>query len=64
MTSTLRAAVATPGDDLDLEYRTRGRKGKTLFLPLRRALTGLDHGPDMAQLLPLIGREEALRRLG
>ena len=41
-----------------------GRKGKTLFLPLRRALTGLDHGPDMSQLLPLIGREEALRRLG
>lgn len=41
-----------------------GRKGKALFLPLRRALTGLDHGPDMGQLLPLIGREEALKRLG
>jgi glutamyl-tRNA synthetase len=40
-----------------------GRKGKALFLPLRRALTGLDHGPDMAQLLPLIGRPEALARL-
>lgn len=40
-----------------------GRKGKTLFLPLRRALTGLDHGPDMAQLLPLIGRDAALARL-
>ncbi|MBK9010909.1 glutamate--tRNA ligase [Novosphingobium sp.] len=40
-----------------------GRKGKALFLPLRRALTGMDHGPDMAALLPLIGREEALRRL-
>ncbi|MBU0933291.1 MAG: glutamate--tRNA ligase [Alphaproteobacteria bacterium] len=40
-----------------------GRKGKALFLPLRRALTGLDHGPDMAQLLPLIGRDEALQRL-
>ena len=40
-----------------------GRKGKTLFLPLRRALTGLDHGPDMAQLLPLIGRDQALARL-
>jgi glutamyl-tRNA synthetase len=40
-----------------------GRKGKTLFLPLRRALTGRDHGPDMAALLPLIGREEAARRL-
>jgi glutamyl-tRNA synthetase len=39
------------------------RKGKALFLPLRRALTGLDHGPDMAALLPLIGRAEALVRL-
>ncbi len=41
-----------------------GRKGKALFLPLRQALTGMEHGPDMAALLPLIGREEALRRLG
>ena len=40
-----------------------GRSGKALFLPLRRALTGLDHGPDMAALLPLIGRERALARL-
>jgi glutamyl-tRNA synthetase len=40
-----------------------GRKGKQLFLPLRRALTGLDHGPEMGLLLPLIGREKALRRL-
>ena len=41
-----------------------GRKGKALFLPMRRALTGRDHGPDMAALLPLIGRERALARLG
>jgi len=40
-----------------------GRKGKPLFLPLRRALTGMDHGPDMAALLPLIGRDRALERL-
>ena len=40
-----------------------GRKGKALFLPLRRALTGRDHGPDMAALLPLIGRARALERL-
>lgn len=40
-----------------------GRKGKPLFLPLRRALTGRDHGPDMAALLPLIGRDRALERL-
>lgn len=40
-----------------------GRKGKALFLPLRLALTGREHGPDMGALLPLIGREEALVRL-
>lgn len=45
-----------------LKART-GRKGKPLFLPLRQALTGMDHGPDMAELLPLIGEEEARRRL-
>ncbi|MEI6484758.1 MAG: glutamate--tRNA ligase [Sphingomonadales bacterium] len=40
-----------------------GRKGKALFMPLRLALTGQPHGPDMAALLPLIGREAALARL-
>ncbi len=32
-------------------------------MPLRLALTGLEHGPDLAGLLPLIGRERAARRL-
>lgn len=40
-----------------------GRKGKPLFLPLRQALTGMDHGPDMGELLPLIGENEARARL-
>lgn len=40
-----------------------GRKGKALFLPLRLALTGEDHGPDLATLLPLIGRERVVQRL-
>ncbi len=40
-----------------------GRKGRALFMPLRLALTGLDHGPELAQLLPLIGRERTLGRL-
>ena len=40
-----------------------GRKGKPLFMPLRLALTGREHGPEMATLLPLIGRDEALKRL-
>jgi glutamyl-tRNA synthetase len=40
-----------------------GRKGKALFRPLRLALTGKEHGPDMAALLPLIGRDRAVGRL-
>lgn len=40
-----------------------GRKGKDLFMPLRQALTGLEHGPEMRLLLPLIGPEKTLRRL-
>ncbi|MFN4356926.1 glutamate--tRNA ligase [Sphingopyxis alaskensis] len=40
-----------------------GAKGRALFLPLRRALTGRDHGPDMAELLPLIAKEAAIARL-
>jgi len=40
-----------------------GRKGKALFLPLRRALTGRDHGPELKSLLPLIGRARAEARL-
>jgi glutamyl-tRNA synthetase len=31
-----------------------GRKGKNLFMPLRKALTGQAHGPDMSALLPLL----------
>ncbi|NDG49684.1 MAG: hypothetical protein EBY30_11755 [Rhodospirillales bacterium] len=40
-----------------------GRKGKALFMPLRQALTGEDHGPDLKDLLPLIGRARAEERL-
>lgn len=40
-----------------------GRAGKPLFHPLRRALTGRDSGPEMAALLPLIGRDESVARL-
>lgn len=39
------------------------RKGKPLFQPLRLALTGREHGPEMAALLPLIGADEARARL-
>ena len=45
-----------------LKERT-GRKGKPLFLPLRRALTGRDSGPEMAPLIKRLGRERTLERL-
>ena len=41
-----------------------GRKAKELYMPLRLGLAGLDHGPELAALLPLIGRQKAVSRLG
>jgi glutamyl-tRNA synthetase len=40
-----------------------GAKGKALFSPLRLALTGREHGPELKHLLPLIGRARAAARL-
>ena len=53
-----------PWGDLTAALKdTTGRKGKALFLPLRQALTGQNHGPDMGDLLPVLGEEVARRRL-
>ncbi|WP_432768613.1 MAG: glutamate--tRNA ligase [Sphingopyxis sp.] len=66
------AAAALPGIDwgadpwralTDAVKAATGAKGRALFLPLRRALTGRDHGPDMGDLLPLIAKDQALARL-
>ncbi len=40
-----------------------GRKGKPLFMPLRQALTGMEQGPELKGLLPLMGRAKVLARL-
>jgi|CXWL01.1.fsa_nt_gi glutamyl-tRNA synthetase len=66
------AAEALPSGDYDgsswsafinaVKEKT-GAKGKALFMPLRQALTGMDHGPEMAALFPLIGEERARKRL-
>jgi glutamyl-tRNA synthetase len=40
-----------------------GRKGKSLFMPLRMALTGRHDGPELKSLLPLLGRTACLDRL-
>ncbi len=59
-----------PWDDTTWASWTRlvgersGKRGKALFRPLRLALTGQEHGPEMKGLLPLIGRDRARRRLG
>ncbi|TWJ08393.1 glutamate--tRNA ligase [Altererythrobacter ishigakiensis] len=65
---TQAAEILTWSDDpwhslTDTLKDATGRKGKALFLPLRQALTGMNHGPDMGELLPLIGEAEARARL-
>lgn len=40
-----------------------GRSGKDLFMPLRQALTGMKHGPELPDLLLLIGPEKTRQRL-
>lgn len=42
------------GEWTDAVKQATGRKGRGLFMPLRKALTGLDHGPDMSALMPLL----------
>ena len=42
---------------MDQVKESSGRKGKVLFMPVRLALTGLPSGPELADLLPLLGLE-------
>ncbi len=68
---TKAAAEALPQGDIKPEdwgaivekvKAATGAKGKNLFMPLRLALTGKAHGPEMGALLALIGREKAKAR--
>ncbi len=54
---------ATWGDWTNAVKAATGAKGRSLFHPLRLALTGRESGPELKVLLPLIGREKALARL-
>lgn len=40
-----------------------GKASKDLFLPIRLALTGMDNGPELQNLLPLLGRNKVIARL-
>ena len=55
--------ASTWGNWTKLVKERSARKGKALFHPLRLALTGRDTGPELAALLPLIGRAKAAARL-
>jgi glutamyl-tRNA synthetase len=54
---------ATWGQWTEAVKAATGRKGKALFHPLRLALTGRENGPELKNLLPLIGRLRAQDRL-
>jgi nondiscriminating glutamyl-tRNA synthetase len=60
-------AIETSGtnwsDLTNLLKTSSGKKGKSLFMPLRSALTGKTHGPEMGKLLPLLGKDRAVQRL-
>lgn len=67
-----RAAATLPPEPWDAETwgawtravaADTGRKGKALYRPLRLALTAREHGPELRNLLPLIGRRRVLARL-
>lgn len=49
---------------VDSVKATTGAKGKALFQPLRSALTGQIHGPEMPRVFSLIGFQRATQRLG
>lgn len=67
--AALKCLPASPWDETTWQIWTNaikektGCKGKNLFMPLRKILSGMDHGPEMKQLLLLIGEEEVKRRL-
>ena len=61
-----------PKGEIDAEFwgkwtkaimKKTGLKGKAVFAPLRETLTGRQKGPEMAKLLPLLGRERIMARL-
>ncbi|MFP3326256.1 hypothetical protein R0K05_24705, partial [Planococcus sp. SIMBA_160] len=40
-----------------------GHKGKKLFMPIRVAVTGQTHGPELPQSIELLGKETVLNRI-
>jgi nondiscriminating glutamyl-tRNA synthetase len=63
----LEASVVSSKDEarswLMAVGRETGKKGKELFVPIRAALTGKIHGPELPDVVEILGRENCLRRL-
>ena len=69
LVSALELLPAEPWDDTTWKswvaalQAATGRRGRDLFHPIRLALTGEERGPELARLLPLMGRPRAAARL-
>ncbi len=62
------AAVRNEGDEMYSEFTSELKKsvsvkGKQLMMPLRMALTGKEHGPELKRLFTALGKEGLLKRL-
>lgn len=67
-----QAAILLPNEPITLDSWSiwtkkimvvTGKKGKDIFLPLRLSITGMASGPEMSVILPLLCREEIIKRL-
>ena len=54
---------STWGDWIALIKKSSDKKGKDLFLPLRRAITGLNDGPELKNIILLMGYDKMKTRL-
>ncbi|EFM11516.1 glutamyl-tRNA synthetase [Paenibacillus curdlanolyticus YK9] len=63
----VEAAAAFGADDMKAMIKAvqqeTGNKGKALFMPIRAALTGQTHGPDLNQTIALLGKDKVASRL-
>lgn len=59
-------------EEVDMEFaksvmkgiqKSTGVKGKKLFMPVRVALTGADHGPELVNIIYLLGKQNILKRI-
>ena len=44
-------------------FNATGKKGRDLYHPIRLAITGIEFGPELSQLLPLMKRDKVIERL-